>query len=61
MIFEMLLLIASAGTKMVPVTVATRHPPGYKYLLHFLLMTISHSSFLFFLCLGFIPLAPACH
>jgi hypothetical protein len=38
-------------------TVAARCHPCYKYLLHSVLMTISHSPFLLFFCLGFNPLA----
>jgi hypothetical protein len=55
------LLIAGAGTRMALITIVARHYPGYKYLIRSVLMTISHSSFLFFLCLEFIPLALSCH
>jgi hypothetical protein len=51
---EASLLIIGAGTEMAPVNVAPRCLPGYKYLLHSVLMIISHP---FFSRLGF--LSPA--
>jgi hypothetical protein len=57
MVLEALLLIASVGNETVPITVAVRRSPTYKYLIHSPLETISY-SFSSSLRLGFPSLIP---
>jgi hypothetical protein len=53
MILEVSLLIASAGNKTAPITVAVWCPPGYKYLIRPQLRTISYCFPSSLPCLGF--------
>jgi hypothetical protein len=53
MVLEALLLIASARNETIPIIVAARRSPGYKYLIHSLLGIISHSFSLSLPRLGF--------